>query len=363
MTMHIAHLETGRHLYGGARQVLYLLDGLAEHNVRSTLVCPPDSEIMAAANQAGHTVMPIAMAGDLDVSFTRRLNEWLRSAQPDLLHVHSRRGADIWGGMAARFARVPAVLSRRVDNPDVPVLGTIKYSLYAKVIAISEQIRTQLRASGLRDAQLRLARSAVAEASGEPAWTRAQFLAEFNLQENQQVVACVAQFIPRKGHACLLEAWRTLVSDCPDARLLLFGQGAEEQALRAQVVAAGLSASVHFAGFRPELADFLGHVDLLVHPALREGLGICLLEAQAAGVPVIASNAGGIPEAVADGVSGVLVPPDDAVGLGRVMVSLLNDEARRKSLGMGGPQHMAAQFSVAGMVSANLGVYREVLGE
>jgi glycosyltransferase involved in cell wall biosynthesis len=361
--MHIAHLETGRHLYGGARQVLYLLDGLAGQGVRTTLICPPDSAILGAANRARQQVIPIAMAGDLDVSFTRRLHNWLRSAEPDVLHVHSRRGADIWGGVAARLAGVPAVLTRRVDNPDVPVLGNIKYGFYKRVIAISEQIRAQLRAGGLNDAKLRLARSAIEPAPDEPAWTREQFLTAFDLQPQQLAVACVAQFIPRKGHACLLEAWRAMLRDRPDARLLLFGQGKEEPALREQVKRLGIETSVRFAGFRADLADFLGHMDMLVHPAQREGLGICLLEAQAAGVPVVAANAGGIPEAVADGVSGILVPPGQPGQLAGVMVTLLDDEDRRKALGAGGRERIARHFSVAGMVSANLEVYRDVLGE
>jgi len=129
-----------------------------------------------------------------------------------------------------------------------------------------------------------------------------------------------------------------------------------------QAQALDIETSVNFVGFRPDLRNFLPHIDLLAHPALREGLGVSLLEAQAAGVPIVAANAGGIPEAVADGESGILVPPENVAELGKVMVSLLNDETRRKSLGAGGRQHIAQHFSVAAMVSANLDVYREVLG-
>jgi glycosyltransferase involved in cell wall biosynthesis len=361
--MHVAHLETGRHLYGGAGQVLYLLEGLATAGIRSTLICPPGSEIYTAANQAHHTVVPMGTAGDLDPALGLRLTSWLNSAEPDLLHVHSRRGADYWGGLAARRVNIPAILSRRVDNPDVPVLGMLKYRLYRRVIAISGQIATQLRAAGLHDEQLRVVHSAIKPPTSSPAWTREQFLQAFNLEAQHLAVVCVAQFIARKGHAFLLDAWPEVLRACPDARLLLFGQGDGLQSIRTQAEREGIAHSLRFAGFRADLPDFLAHADLLVHPALREGLGICLLEAQAAGVPVVASRVGGIPEAVADGESGVLVAPGQPAELAAALVNLLDDAALREALGKGGRAQVAEHFSAGSMVSGNLAVYRELLGD
>ncbi len=358
---HIAHLETGRHLYGGARQVLYLLDGLTGKGVQSTLICPPDSEIYLAANQANLNVVPISMAGDLDFDLAGRVADWLANHQPGLLHVHSRRGADFWGGLAARRAGVPAVLTRRVDNPDIPFVGSLKYRLYERVIAISDQIRTELRSAGVPDAQLRLVHSAVREAK-PPAWTREQFLDAFDLEQQHITVFCVAQFIARKGHAYLLDAWPEVLSECPDARLLLFGQGREETSLRTQADRLGISNSLRFAGFREDLHEFMGHADLLVHPALREGLGVCLLEAQAAGMPVVASRAGGIPEVVAEGETGLLVTPGQVAELAGAVVAMVRDAERRQRMAAAGPAHIARHFSAEGMVSGNLEVYREVLG-
>jgi len=361
--MHIAHLENGRHLYGGAQQVLYLLEGLANAGVQSTLVCPPDSAICAAAVNLDCKIVAIPTAGDLDVGFGQRLAGWLKDCQPDLLHVHSRRGADIWGGVAARQAGTPAVLSRRVDNPDFPVIGKVKYRLYERVIAISEEIRSQLHVDGVPNSKLRLVHSAVDAESCQPTWSREQFLAEFGLQDDELSVICVGQLIPRKGQAVLLDAWSSVLESCPRARLILFGKGVSEPELRAQVERQGQGATVNFAGFRNDLRAFLGHADLLVHPALREGLGICLLEAQAAAVPIVASRAGGIPEAVADGVSGLLVQPEDPAAVAAAVVGLLSNAEQRIAFGQGGREHVAKHFSRQAMVSGNLAVYRELLQE
>jgi len=361
--MHVVHLETGRNLYGGAQQVLYLLAGLDAAGVRNTLVCPPDSAIRRAADNAGVNVHTIPMAGDLDVGFSRRFGQWLAVHKPDLLHVHSRRGADMWGGLAARRAGVPAMLSRRVDNPEVPLLGRIKYRMYQRVVAISNDIEMQLRTAGVPDSKLRLVHSAVDAAACQPDWTREQFRTAFDLQGDELAIICVAQLITRKGQQFLLDAWPSVLGTCPQARLILFGQGAEEARLLDQVRQAGLSESVRFAGFRADIRSFLGHADLLVHPALREGLGICLLEAQAAGLPVVATRAGGIPEAVAEGVSGVLVPPQDSPALAAAITAVLSDPDERARLGAGGRAHVAQDFSVPSMVSGNLKVYEALLSQ
>ena len=127
MTSHTLHLETGRHLYGGAWQVLFLLEGLRRHGSRVTLVCPHGSRIGATASSRGLPVRPAPMRGALDPLFVLRLVRLIGALQPDLLHVHSRRGADLWGAVAAAWTGVPAVVTRRVDNPERPWLARVKW--------------------------------------------------------------------------------------------------------------------------------------------------------------------------------------------------------------------------------------------
>lgn len=359
--MHVVHLETGRNLYGGARQVVYLLQGLARQGVTSTLVCPPDSAIATAVGHPDVSVQTMPMAGDLDAGFGLRFGRWLAEQHPDLLHVHSRRGADIWGGIAARQAGIPAVVSRRVDSPDLPLLGSIKYGMYERVIAISAAIAAQLGETGVSKDKLRVVHSAIELEGDQPGWSREQFRDAFGLQPDQLAVVCVAQLIPRKGHAVLLDAWQAILARCPAARLILFGKGTEEARLRSQAERSGLGDSVRFAGFRADLHDFFAYADLLVHPALHEGLGVCLLEAQAFGVPVVASRVGGITEAVAENQSGFLVSPQNPEELAGAVIRLLTDADLRAEFGAAGRRHIAENFSVDRMVSGNLAVYEELL--
>ncbi len=357
--MDIVHLETGRHLYGGAQQVLYLMEGLRDRRIDNTLVCPPGSDIALAAADRQFRVIPMPMAGDLDVSFPFRLAGLLGQIRPDLLHVHSRRGADSFGGLAARMAGVPAVLSRRVDSPETPVIGRIKYLAYQRVIAISAAVRAQLVAARVPQNRIRLIHSGVDSAACSTRWTRQRFLEEFGLPPGSLVVATVAQMIPRKGHRFLLDEWPRILASCPNARLVLFGTGRSESQLRAQ--AASLSQNtVTFAGFRPDLLRFMGHIDLLVHPAMREGLGVSLLQAQAAGVPVAAFRAGGIPEIIVDWITGVLLTPGNSSELGDTVIRLLLNHEQRRAYGAAAREQIAGKFSIDRMVEGNLAVYREL---
>lgn len=359
---HIVHLETGRHLYGGGRQVLMLTEGLLAHGIRSTLVCPPDSDISTAAHP-DVKVRTLPMSGDLDAAFAYRFAKLLQDVRPDLVHVHSRRGADLWGGMGAKWAKIPAILSRRVDNPESAMVGAMKYSRYERVIAISNGVMDELKNARVPAGKLCLVHSAVDADACQPVWSADKFRDEFGIGDKQLAVVCAAQFIPRKGHRYLLDAWAEVVGACPDARLLLFGQGPEQETLQEEIRQSVHGSTVHFAGFRADLREFLGHADLLVHPAQREGLGVALLEAQAAGVPVLATSAGGIIEAVADGESGVLVEQGNYAELARRMIRLLRDPELRAKLGEGGREHIRRHFLPAGMVAGNLQVYRDVLGE
>lgn len=355
--MKILHVETGLHLYGGAQQVAFLLDGLARRGVGTVLVCPPDAAIGRHFSGTAVQVIEVPCGGDADLGFVMRLRAVLIQQQPDLVHLHSRRGGDVLGAIATRLAGPPCVLSRRVDNPESRLWVSLKYRLHDRVIAISQGIADVLAAEGVADDKLRVVRSSVDPLPWQQPQLRARFAVEFGVPEEALLIGVVAQLIERKGHRVLFGALRQLRD--PRLRLVCFGQGPLREALERE--SRDLGDTVHFAGFRTDLARWVGCLDLLVHPALMEGLGVSLLQASAAGVPIIASRAGGMPEAVADGRSGLLVPPGDATALAGAIRRLIDDQPLRTRLGHQGRARIEAEFSVAAMVEGNLAVYRELL--
>ena len=359
--MKILHVETGRQLLGGPQQVVYLMRGLMDRGHDCTLVCPPGSGVDGAARQQGIPVRSLFCAGDIDLPFAYRLQQFIRDSKPDLVHCHSRRGADVLGGLAASFADVPAVVSRRVDNTEMRVLAAIRYRPFRKIIAISQAVATALRDVGVEDEKIVIIRSAVDAAPFDRPYGRADIEAAFGIRPEEFAIAAAGQLIERKGHRFLVEAVAALKQSQGPFKLVIFGSGELEEALREQTARLGVGKIVQFAGYREDLDALLGCFDLLVHPALAEGLGVVTLKAQAASVPVIGFRAGGLPEAVIDGETGMLVPPGDVAALTGAMATLMNDDDRRAILGRNGKARMQAEFSIDSMVDRHLELYESIL--
>ncbi len=359
--MKILHVETGRHLYGGPQQVIYLMAALRDRGHDCTLVCPPGSGIDTAAREQGIPVRGLFCAGDLDLPFAYRLTQYIGESKPDIVHCHSRRGADVLGGLAASFADVPAVVSRRVDNTEMRLIAALRYRPFKKIIAISAAISDVLRDHGVEEGRIEVIRSAVdAQRFAKPP-DCAACRREFGISDDAFVIAAAGQLIPRKGYRYLLQAIAGLKNDEPSLRLIIFGEGYLGNQLRAQAASLGLGDVVQFAGFRDDLDEFLGCFDLFVHPALTEGLGVATLKAQAAGVAVIGFAAGGLSEAIEHEKTGLLVPPEDIEKLQDAIATLVNDDALRHRLGRAGQKRMQNEFSIATMADRHIEVYESVL--
>ena len=358
--MKVLHVEAGRYLYGGAQQVVWLNEGLARRGVENVLVCPTGSDI-ATAVAGSARVHAIKMSGDLDLVLVRRLMRILRTEKPDLIHIHSRRGADIYGGLAARIMGIPAILSRRVDNKESRLLSPFKYALYSRVVVISKAIGSVLVSCGVDASKIETVRSAVNADAYSTEADKDWFETEFSLPSNAKTLGVIAQLIPRKGHKYLLNILPHLLDAHPQLQVLIFGQGPLATELSSRVSQPEFEGRVKMAGFRDDLHRVFPNLYAVVHPAEREGLGVALLQASASGVPVVAARAGGIPEIVLDDVNGTTFDIADEAGLRSALDTLLADQALRDTLGAGGSHLARSEFSIDAMVEGNLAVYRSVL--
>ena len=368
--MRVAHIESGRHLYGGARQVLYLIDGLRGEGVDNVLICPRGSAIAAEA-RALCRVVELPLHGDLDIGAPMRLRAALESVAPDIVHVHSRRGADLFAGFASIGAPWRTVLTRRVDHREWPPWARMKYSRYDALIAISSAIEFELvEHVGVQRARVHRVPSGVPvdrgiDASGDGGHeardaARRELLESLALPRDARIVGIVAQLILRKGHRVVLHALPEVLARHPQWHVVLLGRGPLEHAIRREIARLGLGSRVHLAGFRPDSQRWLPALDLLLHPALKEGLGLAVLEAMAASVPVAVSAVGGLVDIVEDGRSGVLVPPGDVRAWVAAADRLMGDGELRARLAQGGLARVREAFGVRQMVLGNLAVYREV---
>ncbi|MHB0912497.1 MAG: glycosyltransferase [Armatimonadota bacterium] len=359
------HVETGMHALGGPAQVEYLVAGLKKLGHEACLVCPEGSSISKHAEAAGLDVITVPLHTDLDARFIFRLCRIIRDFKPDVVHLHSRRGADIMGGIAARTCRVPAVvLSRRIDDPvKKGLLSKLKYGpLCDRIIAISNGIVEALRKGGIREDKIICVRSVVDAKRYQSDATPADVREELGINNGAKVIAVIAQLIERKGHRFLFQAAPRILEAHPDTVFLVLGEGKLEDDLKRQAGALGIGDRVIFAGFRDDISRVLKAIDLLVHPATMEGLGIAILQAMAACVPVVATHVGGIPESVRDGITGLLIPPKNPDAVADAVIRLLGDPGMRRRMGDAGRGIVESEFSVDTMVEGVLSVYRQVLG-
>jgi glycosyltransferase involved in cell wall biosynthesis len=187
----------------------------------------------------------------------------------------------------------------------------------------------------------------------------------YGLPSGQLLIGAVANLFPRKGYEYLLEALADVRKIVPHIHCIIVGEGDEEyyEKLMNLVHERDLHSVVTFAGFQPNVLEYLADFDVVVLPSILEGFGIVLLESMAMGKPVIASRVGGIPEAVEDGVTGILVPPANSRKLAEALVVLLENSALRQSMGKAGRERVETLFSLERTIKAIEGSYNNILSQ
>jgi glycosyltransferase involved in cell wall biosynthesis len=184
---------------------------------------------------------------------------------------------------------------------------------------------------------------------------------QLGLAGNARVIGIVGRVEPGKGIRPLLQAMPAVLAACPDAALLVVGDGPTRGESERLALELGIGAAVRFTGYRSDVPELLGAMDVMAAPSTAEqGLGYAVLEAMCAGVPVVTTHCGGPAECVVDGASGLLVPVADVPALAEALVRVLSDAQLREALG-DGARRRSALFSVAQHVGDLQAIYREIM--
>jgi glycosyltransferase involved in cell wall biosynthesis len=182
---------------------------------------------------------------------------------------------------------------------------------------------------------------------------------EYGMEPGSKLVGVVARLEPEKGHPTLLEAWPQVLKNVPDAYLLIVGEGSRRDALEAMARDLRIAHRVVFTGRRDDVPAVTAALDVAVLPSYREAQGLSILEAMALSRPVVASNVGGIPEMITDGLTGLLVPPHDADALAGAISRLLVDHPYADTIGRAGHDMVHDRFCIELMVGAVQTIYDE----
>jgi glycosyltransferase involved in cell wall biosynthesis len=280
-----------------------------------------------------------------------------------MIHVN-----DIWW--------VPhALRAVRYNSKPVPIVAHVRQEIEpAKVrryeldrvdavIAISRQVEESLIAGGVTASRVRTLYSGIDLSGNQPTPNGQAIRQMIGAPNGAVLLGTIANLFPRKGYEVMLRALPAIIRTVPTVQYLIVGSDESGYADRLERLAQELKIAdhVHMVGFQDPVQPFLAALDLYVHPALMEGFGIAVVEAMAMGKAVVATTTGGLPEVVAQGETGLLVPPGDAESLAVAVVSLLEDQVRREQMGRNGMVRAQERFSLAASVMQMEQLYGEVL--
>jgi glycosyltransferase involved in cell wall biosynthesis len=279
-----------------------------------------------------------------------------------LIHCHDAHSAAI-GAAAAALAKVPLrVMSRRVDFPlKSNALSRMKYLKDVDaIIAISEGVRDVLLEGGIPPDRIAVIPSGIDFSVYEYPASRDYLRKELAFKENDYLVGIIAHLADHKGHKYLIEATKILKDEAPRIKLVIVGEGPLRLDLDNQVARSGIDDMVFFLGFREDVPQILASLDLFVLSSIKEGLGSILLDAMASSLPIVATRAGGIPEVVKNGKTGILVPPGDAAALAEAILRLYLDKGIAAQMSKAGHDAVLQKFSAKAMAGRVIDLYENL---
>ena len=354
---------------GGERHVGDLMRRLPEHGIEVSLAAPAGGDLGALAKELEIRTYDVPIDSGLSWSKVRAMRNAIDHAWPDLVHAHGSRAAAF-----ARFAdpnaserviytlhgihidKAGSGLRRRAFlalerylKPKTALFITVDKADVAKgeSLGILDPAHTSTVYNGIELPQ--------------PSANRGVFRHELGIKKDQTVVLSIGRLHEQKDPATLLDAFARVAVAQSKAILVLMGTGPLEDQLRSQAEAIGLTRNLKFVAPRPSLADVYTDADIFALSSRWEGLPYVILEAMAYGLPVVSTNVDGVPEAVEDGVTGILVPPGDPKPLAREIIGLLRDRDEREAMGAAG-RSAVERFEVGRMVERTARLYRLILG-
>ena len=355
------HIDTAKTWRGGQSQVLQLVTGLSALGHPTWLVAHARGELKRRA-QEGLRFVGFAPRSEFDVQAAWQLGRVLRDVKPDVVHAHDPMGVAL-AAMALQMQngsppRPLVVAARRVDfHLKRHAFSKWKYRHVDVFIAASDVIAGILERDGIQRERIVTVHDGVSIGLIDKQ-DAVDAHAAFWLPHGSPVVGNVAALAAHKGQKHLIAAAKLVMRDVPDTRFLIVGEGELKDQLERQIKQLALERHVTLTGFRPDAIGLMKSFDLFAMSSITEGLGSAVLEAMACGLAVVSTRAGGLPEVVVDGETGILVAPHDEPAMAQAIVSLLKDPAQRAAMGQAGRARVLEAFSLESMVNKTLNVYQ-----
>ncbi len=353
---------------GVGRHLTDLAQGLAERGLEIILCGPAVPEGLSGSHPHAQLDLQRAVAPRADLQALAAFAEIVRRTRPDVIHAHSSKA-----GAVARLGRLchprtPVVytphgyafagyFSRELERLAYREVERALACLASRVVCVCEAEARLARTVGPGD-RVRVVHNGIEPAA--PAGPVDPRVAE--LAETGPVICALTLLRPGKGIETLIEAVPELLARQRRAQVVIAGEGPDLDALRSRARLLGVAEAVHFLGRTPDPLGLLRGGHIFVHPSRAESFPYVILEAMSVGLAIVASDVGGVGEALKDGESGLLVAPGDPHALARALGDLIEDPGRSASLGAAARLRVERLFTRTHMIDGVIDAYEEAIG-
>lgn len=362
--MKILHVSTPKGWRGGEQQVAYLALALREAGTDQVVMCREGGSLEERLRKESIPCIPFRSRGVAGISLAYAIHRACTDSGFDILHAHDSHAHSSAILAATIFGnKTPVLVSRRVDFPvSDSFFSRYKYNHPAvrRIICVSEKIRA-ITAPAIRAAErLIVVYDGIDTDRFRISIDKRKLRRELGLPDDVRLIGNISALADHKDHPTFIRTAAEVLRKHPSSHFIIVGKGPEEQTIRSLIAASGHAANIHLLGFRDDVPEIMKSLDLFLMTSSSEGLGSTVLDAFAAGVPVVATAAGGIPEIVTDGVTGLLAPVKDHARLAAAIERVLTDDSLHESLARNATATCAG-FTFREMARKTREVYEDVL--
>ncbi|MCD4783274.1 MAG: glycosyltransferase family 4 protein [Candidatus Eremiobacteraeota bacterium] len=352
---------------GGEVLTLDLASSLLKNGVDITLGCNRGSILSKKAEEAGIPIIVFPMRNEIDIFAVIYMVNLIHRDNFDVIHCHTMRD-HVLGALAGKYSGKSLVVrTQHIHFPENPsFMAKLAYTKWTdKIICNSEYTKKSLEKSGIDSCLLEVVYNGIDFEKFKCHAQHSQkesIYSEFGLTRGDIIIGSVGSLFKTKGHEYLLKAFPGVLEKYPDSKLIVVGDGPERANLELISANLGIKEHVVFAGFREDVPEIIGIFDVMVVPSVwEEPFGLVNIEAMYSGVPLVATDVGGIPEIVKNDYSGVLVKPKSEEAIKQAVFQIIGNKEYRNKIKKNAKNEILLKFSIENTSKNMINIYQDLL--